>query len=253
MILYVISVGLSVTMGLMGFANLDHGDLALRRTLSARARARLRFRRGRQRGPGAAPVLQALCGERPRAGALHHRSDLHRGRRGALPLRNAAAAGGAAGLSEGSVCAPRPGFSGLPGFHHRLQRGDGGAPVVRRRAHALGGDGTRDGGQPRHGAGGRNRHRAAVHPHLRARQRTRGARRRARRGDHRDPAFVSVRKSRVFSGRGLGWGTGQLARPVRGGPPDRNRRHRLQVLAAAIRPTISILLWRPAGLFGRRA
>src|SRR6267378_3568754 len=213
----------------------DHRDLALRRALSARTRARLRFCRSRQRGPRAAPVFEALHGERSRAGALHHRADLHLGRRGTLRLRNAAAAGGAARLSEGPVCAPRPRFSGLPGIHHRLQLGDGGALVVRRRAHALGCHGARDGGQPRHGAVGGNRHQAPVHAHLRARQRARWTRRRPRRGDHRDPAHLSVREPRVFSGRGGGGRLGQPARAVRGGTPDRHRRHGLQVLAAAIR------------------
>src|SRR5207245_1127657 len=143
--------------------------------------------------------------------------------------------GRAARLSEGPVCAPRPRFSGLPGFHHRVQRGDGGALVVRGRAHALGSHGARNGGQPRHGAVGWNRHQAPVHAHLRARQRARGARRRPRRGDHRDPAHLSVRNSRLFSGRGGSGRPGQPARAVRGGAPDRHRRYRLQILAAAIR------------------
>src|SRR5262249_40195063 len=59
--------------------------------------------------------------------------------------------------------------------------------------------------------------------------------RRPRRGDHRHPAHVPVRAPRVLPDRGGGRRPREPPRPVCGRVADRHQRHRLQVLASAVR------------------
>src|SRR6266853_1410627 len=201
MILYVISVGLSVTMGLMGFANLAHGVFAMAGgyvLTTAISRFGVPF-----------PIALALAFAFVAAASVVLERILYSRLYTASDLEQVLFT---IGLIFIAVAVAR--F-----IYGTLQQ-----PVVL--PDYLKGHGARGGGQPRHGAVGRNRHPAPVHAHLRARQRARGAGRRARRGDHRDPAHLPVREPRVFSG-GRGCGRpGQPARAVRGGAPHRYRRHR---------------------------
>ncbi len=91
MVLFIVSVGLSVTMGLMGFVNLAHGGFAmiggyvivlamnrLGMPFVAGAGVRLHRHRRGQRGVRAAALLAALPRRRARPGAVHHRPGVHR-------------------------------------------------------------------------------------------------------------------------------------------------------------------------------
>src|SRR4026209_2905886 len=86
MVLFIVSVGLSVTMGLMGFVNLAHGGFAMIGgyvivmtmnppgvPVGAGTGDRLHRHRGRQRGFRAAPLCAALPRARTRPGAVHDR------------------------------------------------------------------------------------------------------------------------------------------------------------------------------------
>src|SRR5688572_6132673 len=107
--------------------------------------------------------------------------------------------------------------------------------MVRRRAHALGRDGARSGRQPRHGAVGRHQHQAALHADLRARQRPRRPRRRARRRHPPGAVGLPVRAPGLLPDRGRGRRPRHPARAVRGRAPHRRGRYRLQVLDPGIR------------------
>ena len=122
MILYIVSVGLSVTMGLMGFVNLAHGVFAMAggyvtvTLMNSYARAVRAWR------CCAAFVVVALISvvlertlyarlygaERTRPGAVHHRPHLHVGRHRALSVGPAAAADAPARRAQ------RPARSRLP-------------------------------------------------------------------------------------------------------------------------------------------
>ena len=101
MLLFLLSVGLSVTLGLMNFINLAHGSFAMLGgyvTLTlmrdagwpflADPASRLPGRGGRQRRLRAHAVPAALPGERAQPGAVHDRPGLRRGGRGA-PMSSA--------------------------------------------------------------------------------------------------------------------------------------------------------------------
>ena len=127
MILYAISVGLSITMGLMGFVNLAHGVFAmaggyLMYTVMTRSGCRgcRRSSSPASWSRAASMVLErlalraALHGRRTRAGAVHDRPDLRRGRGRAACLRHAAARRAAARVHEGPDRALRPLVSDVP-------------------------------------------------------------------------------------------------------------------------------------------
>ncbi len=95
MVLFIVSVGLSVTMGLMGFVNLAHGGFAMiggyvivlsmnRLGVPFVPALILGFIAdgGAQRGAGAAVLFQALSRGRTRSGAVLHRACLHHDRVG---------------------------------------------------------------------------------------------------------------------------------------------------------------------------
>ncbi len=185
MVLYLVSVGLSVTMGLMGFVNLAHGVFAVAGgyvTLTLMNRLGVPFPsrwRSALIAVGAIGVVlertalsPALRRRRARPGAVHHRPHLHVG-------------GGRASCSGArwrSRCS-RPtylsgqidlGFRDFPGLSqlpHRRQAPSlvtllwlGSSARVRRAD-------PRRRRQPAHGAVDRHQHQPALHPDLRARQR----------------------------------------------------------------------------------
>ena len=201
MILYVISVGLSVTMGLMGFVNLAHGVFAMAGgyvMLSAMNGLGVPF-------PLAlvaafiAVALASMVLERLLYARLYTAGELEQvlftiG----LIFMSVAVARLVYGplpqpvihsrVPEGAIAFPRPRLPDLPRVPHRLQRCDRRPALVRRRTHPLGGHGARSGRLPRHGAVGGYQHLAAIHAHLCTGQRARRPRRRARRRHNRDPA-----------------------------------------------------------------
>ena len=141
MLLFIIAVGLSITMGLMGFINLAHGAFAMAGgyatvsltagfgvpLLLALAFAFLLVGGASillERGLYAPPVPRL----RARPGAAQYRPGVH-GRRGVhVLLRTVPAAGGRAGLPEGPDRPRRARLSGLPGVPDRRRpRPDGGA------------------------------------------------------------------------------------------------------------------------------
>ena len=191
MVLFIVSVGLSVTMGLMGFVNLAHGGFAMLggyyRALTMRhwglafcPRSRSPSPRSRaRRWSWSACSTRAVPRLRARPGAVHHRPGVRDDRRGHARRRPGVAARGAARVAarpDRPRLHPVPHLQ--PGADRRRHRADARA-VARLRAHAHRRAHPRRGGQPPHGGvAGRGR-RAPVHPHVRARQRPRGGGRRA--------------------------------------------------------------------------
>nr|CUV14090.1 protein of unknown function [Ralstonia solanacearum] len=108
-LLFLIGIGLSVTMGLMRFINLAHGAFAMaggyvcvvlmnrRHAVPGHAADRLPGRRRRRLRAGAHAVPAALSREPARPGAVLHRARLHGHGGRHLCLGAVAAAGGVAG------------------------------------------------------------------------------------------------------------------------------------------------------------
>ena len=127
MLLFLLSVGLSVTLGMMNFVNLAHCTFAM---LGGYVTVTLMNGLGwpffatlpvaffvagaGQRRVRAHAVPPALSRERSRPGAADHRARLHLGRGRRLLLRHAAAAGRPAGLSARLVQPARPQLRRLP-------------------------------------------------------------------------------------------------------------------------------------------
>ena len=196
MVLYLISVGLSVTMGLMGFVNLAHGAFAMAggyvmTTLMNRAGVPfpLALLAAVAAVVAASFVLERLLyrrlygGERARPGVADDRSHFHDGRRGDLFLGPGRAADAAAGRAQRPDRARRPRLPDLSDISDRVRRGRGHRAVAPARTLALRRAGPRGGRQSADGAVHRHQHVAAVRDHLRARQRPCRARRRTRRRD----------------------------------------------------------------------
>src|SRR5262249_31025016 len=141
----------------------------------------------------------------------------------------------------------------------RVQRGDGRPSVVRRRAHALGGDGARRSGQPGDGAVGRDQHQAAVHADLRAGSGLAGL------GGGLGAEIIAIQPTYPFENLvyflvlvavgGLGSLRGPFVAALLIGIADTACKYWLPQFGAfpIYVATIAILLWRPAGLFGRHA
>ena len=182
MFLFITSVGLSVTMGLMGFVNLAHGAFAmaggyvvvtLTRTLGVgfvpvARHCCGRGRRGerRVRARALSPALQV---DRSRAGAAHHRSRVHGDRHRDLSLRADSEIGAAAGLAAGRRQSRLPQFPELSRLSDRARRRAHRRALVRIRAHQYRRQDPRRGRQPAHGGIGRHQCRSAVHADLRGR------------------------------------------------------------------------------------
>ena len=99
-LLFLISIGLSVTMGLMNFVNLAHGAFAMLGGYAcvvlmtrvgvpflADAAGRVRRRGARRRRAGAHALPRLYKAQPPRPGAVPHRPDVHGGRGGHVFLR----------------------------------------------------------------------------------------------------------------------------------------------------------------------
>ena len=111
MLLFLLSVGLSVTLGMMNFVNLAHGSfamlgayvtvtlMALRLAVLRHVALRVPGRRRGQRGVRAHAVPPAVSRERSPAGAADAGRGVHLGGRRRLVLRHDAAAGASAGVS----------------------------------------------------------------------------------------------------------------------------------------------------------
>src|SRR5882672_7894411 len=183
---------------------------AVDRQLSARRGVGPRWDPGRRHGGGSDRPAHALRARPPRPGArdlrpdpVLQRADRHRlGTRAALLLAAALAAGTHQALR-------RLHLPGVPRGGHRGRPAGGGAPLVRRDAHAAGHADPRRRVQPHDGRRAGREHQAPVHRGVRLR---RGARR-ARRPDGRADLRGAARHGRADPDPG-----------VRG---DRHRRYRL--------------------------
>ena len=278
-LLFLISLGLSVTMGLMNFVNLAHGAFAM---LGGFLCIELTRRLGmpflftlpvvfvavgcRRGGAGAAALPAPLSPQPPRSGAVHDRLRVHGGRRRDLGVGAVAAAGGAAGRfctgrspCSGSISAPTGCFSSRwwsrspPGWALFLA-----ADAVRRAA-------ARRGRQPASGSRRGRQRRPPVQRHVCARIRAGGAGRRAghRRAGPGPDLRVQVPGLLPGGGggrrRGLHQGLAGRGRPARrrrrGGqvlrPPDRQLHHLCRHGGAADRFSRGAL-WSPRASRHRR-
>src|SRR5690348_5971910 len=247
MILYVISVGLSVTMGLMGFINLAHGVFAMAGGyILSTAMAALGL-------PFPLAVLVAFVAVA--AGSVVLERLLYSRLYAAGELAQVLFSIGLilmsmaiARLVYGNLAAPVFLPEYLRGQVHILGRD---FPtyrvfiiivsalliaalwfgVERTRWGAM----VRAGRQPRDGAVGGHQHEHPLHGDLRARLRPRGPRRRARRGHPARAMELSVRAPRLLPDRGRGRRPGQPARAVHRRVAYRHRGHGVQVLDSGIR------------------
>ncbi len=175
MVLYLISVGLSVTMGLMGFVNLAHGAFAM---AGGYAATTLMGRFGLPFAPALAGaiiivVLASFVLERLLYRRLYGADELDQV---LMTMGLIFMTVGAATYFWGPVAQPvHPpdllsgqiqlggrGISRLSQLPHPVRRGAGHRAVAGARAHALRGAGPRRGRQPAHGAIDRHQHVAAV-------------------------------------------------------------------------------------------
>ncbi len=168
------------------------GDEPAGRAVRRGAGARLHRHRRHQRGVRAPALYAALSRRRTRPGAVHHRPGLRDDRRGDADGRAGNAAAEPAAVDAGPA---QPRLHGLPHLQHRADRGrrrHHARALARLRAHPHGRADPRRGRQPAHGGIARHQHHAAVHHHLRLRQRHGGARRRARRRVPRPRPAISA-------------------------------------------------------------
>ena len=205
MLLFLLSVGLSVTLGMMNFVNLAHCAFAmlggyttvtlierLRLAVPGDAAAGLPGRGGGQRRLRAHALPPALPRQRARSGAADDRARLHVGGDRGLSVRHHAAAR----CRRRPICAaPSISWASRFGAYRPVPRRDGAgdraAPGADARVHALRRPGARCRRQPAHGARPRHQRRRCVRGHLRARERARRPRRRARHRDRRPRSRTS--------------------------------------------------------------
>ena len=169
MLLFLLSVGLSVTLGMMNFVNLAHCAFAMLGgyvtvtlmnsfavAVPRDAAVRVPGRRAGQRRVRARALPPALSGERSRPGAAHHRNRLRVGRGRGLSLRHDPAAGADAVLSARLGDGPRADLRRLPAVPDRRRARRHAAAGRRARIHPLRRAGARRGRQPAHGARARH-------------------------------------------------------------------------------------------------
>ena len=181
MVLFIVSVGLSVTMGLMGFVNLAHGAFAM-------LGGYVIVLAMRHWGIGFVPALavgfvvtaavsvvferllyaRLYRAARARPGAVHHRPRLHLHRVGDAARRSGEPAADPAGRAAGPAQSRLRRVSHLQHLPDRRRHRDRARALARLRAHALWRADPRRGRQPPHGGVARHQHRPAVHHHLRA-------------------------------------------------------------------------------------
>ena len=212
MVLFIVSVGLSVTMGLMGFVNLAHGGFAM---LGGYVIVLAM-------NTGASPFVPALAlgfvvtaavsvvFERLLYSRLYRAAELDQVlftiglvfiMIAAVTLHRRPGEPAAACCPTG--CAARSiSASSLPDLQHLPDRGrhrHRARAVARLRAHAHRRADPRRGRQPAHGGIARHQHRSPVHHHLRLRQRHGGARRRPGRRIPRPRSAIPAQISRATS------------------------------------------------------
>ncbi len=272
MVLFIVSVGLSVTMGLMGFVNLAHGAFAMLGgyvIVLAMNRLGLGFFSALALGF----VVTAAVSVGARASALSRGST---GRPSSTRCCSPSAWSSSSSPSITLIIGPENQPLTLPrGLQGQIDLGfikyrtysiflivvgvvDRARAVARLRAHAHRRPDPRHRRQPAHGGIDRHQCRSAVHHHLRVRQRHGGARRRARRRVPRPRSAIRAQVPGLFPDRGRG----RRARQVTGvfyasliiGVLDFALKLYLPkggtLFIFAL--TILLLLWRPQGLFGRQ-
>ena len=211
MLLFLLSVGLSVTLGLMNFVNLAHGAFAMlggyvtvtaderfRLAVLRHPAGRLHRRRGHQRRVRAHAVPPALPRHRSRPGAADHRPRLHLGR-GRRPISSAPCSSRS---QLPTICAARSTCCGSTSRIYRMfliarRAADHRAAGRRARIHPLRRAGARRGRQPAHGARARHRRRPHLRHHLRARHRASPAS--AARWRSRSSASIRISPSPISS------------------------------------------------------
>jgi branched-chain amino acid transport system permease protein len=191
MVLFIVSVGLSVTMGLMGFVNLAHGGFAMIGgyvIVLAMNRWGVGFIPALALGfvvtAAFSVVLERLlyCAPLPRrrarSGAVHDRPRLHHDRLGDAAGRPREPADPAPQMLRGQIdlgitsTAPTASSSSSSASSFVI------GALARLRAHTHGRPDPRRRRQPAHGRIARHQRQSPVHAHLRVRQRHGGARRR---------------------------------------------------------------------------
>ena len=219
MLLFLLSVGLSVTLGMMNFVNLAHCAFAmlggyvtvtlmnslgwpflatLPMAFLAAAVVSVVFERTLYRRLYRASDLDQV--------PAHHRARVHVGRGRGLCLRHRPAAG----ADCRPICAARSRVMGISFGVYRLfliahRRSSITLVLVAgARIHALRRAGARRGRQPAHGARARHQRRRRVRDHLRARQRARRPRRRARHRDRRPRSRLRLHLPGLRADRGVG-------------------------------------------------
>ncbi len=251
MLLFLLSVGLSVTLGLMNFVNLAHCAFAMLGgyvTVAADDTISAGRSSPRCRAPSSPPPWSASAFERVLYRPALPRSDLDQVLLtiGIAFISVAVAAYVLRHRSSSrsdcrTICAARSTVLGLDIAVYRLfliasALADHAAPGRHARIHALRRAGARGGRQPAHGERARHQCRAHLRRHLRARQRARRARRRARDRDRRARSEFRLHLSRLCADRGVGRRARLDRRLVRRrGAADRHQRHRRQILRAAAR------------------
>ena len=245
-VLFIVSVGLSVTMGLMGFVNLAHGAFAMFGgyvIVLAMNRAHIGFAAALALGFVATAALSVVL-ERLLYRRLYRAGELDqvlftiglififiaaitdRGRPG-KPTASVAA---------GARRSARPRLHAISHLQHLPDRGrifDRGRHLARLRAHADRRPDPRHGRQSPHGGIARHQCRSAVHHHLRLRQRHGGNRRRARRRVFGPRSAIRAQISGVFPDRGVGRRARQRGRRLLRLAAARRARLRAQALSAA--------------------
>src|SRR6201993_3979537 len=253
MVLYLISVGLSVTMGMMGFVNLAHGVFAM---LGGYIVTSLMSRQGVPFALAlvSATVLTAL-------GSVVIERLLYRPLYGGDDLDQVLLTIGLVFMSVAAVtyvwgATPQPmhpprwlvgevdlGLRSFPAYRSFLILCGGGlvtALWLWFEPPAVWDADPGGGRQSAHGAISRYQHLAPFHVDLCAGQRARRARRRPRRRSAVDQPELRARQSGLFLDRRRGWGPRQHSRPVCRGTGHRHRRYRLQVFAARTRRVLHL-------------
>ena len=215
MVLFIVSVGLSVTMGLMGFVNLAHGGFAM-------LGGYVIVLTMRNWGIGFVPALAlgfvviagvSVAFERLLYSRLYRAAELDQVlftiglvfmmiSTVTLVDRTREPAAHAAVVAAGTARSRHPALPHLQHLPHRRRHRDRDRPLARLRAHTHGRADPRRSRQPAHGGIARHQYRPPVHAHLRVRQRHGGDRRRPRRRIPRPQSAIPADLSRVLPDRG---------------------------------------------------
>ena len=217
MVLFIVSVGLSVTMGLMGFVNLAHGAFAMLGgyvIVLAMNRANIGFFPALALGfvltAAVSAVLERLLYRRLYRAAeldqvlVHHRPRVHLHRVDHAAHRPGESAAHPATCPAGTDRSGLHPVSDLQHLPDRDWHADRTRAVARLRAHPDRRPDPCYRRQPADGRIDRHQRRSPVHDHLCVRQRHGGARRRARRRVSRPRSAIRAQVSGLFPDRGGG-------------------------------------------------